>query len=57
LLSEQDTETSQRVVVISEQPVCLHFPNESPIGRRVTIDDPQNRPWEEIVGAVGDVKH
>ncbi len=57
LLSEQDTETSQRVVVISERLARLHFPNESPIGRRVTINDPQNGPWEEIVGVVGDVKH
>jgi len=57
LLSEQDTETSQRVVVISERLARLYFPNESPIGRRVTINDPQNGPWEEIVGVVGDVKH
>jgi putative ABC transport system permease protein len=57
LLSEQDTETSPRVVVISERLARLHFPNESPIGRRVTINDPKTGPWEEIVGVVSDVKH
>jgi putative ABC transport system permease protein len=56
-LSEQDTETSPRVVVISERLARLHFPNESPIGRRVTINDPKSGPWEEIVGVVGDVRH
>jgi putative ABC transport system permease protein len=56
-LSEQDTETSSRVVVISERLARLHFPNESPIGRRVTINDPKSGPWEEIVGVVGDVRH
>src|SRR5262245_43176175 len=57
LLSEQDTETSTRVVVISERLARLHFPNESPIGRRVTINDPKAGPWEEIVGVVADVRH
>jgi len=57
LLSDQDTETSQRVVVISERLARLYFPNESPIGRRVTINDPRAGPWEEIVGVVGDVRH
>jgi putative ABC transport system permease protein len=57
LLTEQDTETSPRVVVISERLARLHFPNESPIGRRVTINDPKSGPWEEIVGIVGDVRH
>jgi len=57
LLSEQDTETSPRVVVISERLARLHFPNESPVGRRVTINDPKAGPWEEIVGVVGDVRH
>jgi putative ABC transport system permease protein len=57
LLSEQDTETSPRVVVISERLARLHFPKESPIGRRVTINDPKFGPWEKIVGVVGDVRH
>jgi putative ABC transport system permease protein len=57
LLSEQDTETSPRVVVISERLARLYFPNESPIGRRVTISDPKAGPWEEIVGVVADVRH
>jgi putative ABC transport system permease protein len=57
LLSEQDTEDSPRVVVISERLARLHFQNESPIGRRVTINDPKSGPWEEIVGVVGDVRH
>ena len=57
LLSEQDTETSPRVAVISERLARLYFPNESPIGRRVTINDPKAGPWEEIVGVVADVRH
>ena len=34
------------------------FPNEDPIGKRITFDDRDKNPeWFEIVGIVGDVKH
>ncbi len=63
--TEQDSETSQPVCVISQRLAESTFPNEDPIGKRVistndnvTRDD-ANHPerWPVIVGIVGDVRH
>jgi putative ABC transport system permease protein len=56
-LSDTDTATSQHVVVISERLARLYFPEGSPIGRRISLSDPQSGPWMVIVGIVGDVKN
>lgn len=51
-----DGPTSLRVVVINETMARRYFPNEDPLGRRLTVmfSSPETR---EIVGVVGDVLH
>ncbi len=55
-VTEQDTETSAPVVVISEATARKFWANEDPIGREVTFDSsPEERP-RQIVGIAGNVK-
>ena len=51
-----DNATGARVTVVSESFARRHFPNENPIGRRVSakLNGGQSR---EIVGVVADVRH
>ena len=57
VFNERDTKQSPRVAVISETMVQKIFPDEDPIGKRITFDDRDKNPeWFEIVGIVGDVK-
>jgi len=56
-LSDSDTERSQGVVVISERLARLYFPPASPIGRRISLGDPQTGPWHVIVGVVRDIRN
>ncbi len=57
VFTERDTEDSPPVAVINETMVQKIFPNEDPIGKRITFDDRDKNPeWFEIVGIVGDVK-
>jgi putative ABC transport system permease protein len=58
VFTERDTEGSPPVAVINETMAQKIFPNEDPIGKRITFDDRNKNPeWFEIVGIVGDVKH
>jgi len=54
-----DNENSPQVVVVSEALVQLYWPNEDPIGKRLSINnDSDGKPvWRQIVGVVKDVKH
>src|SRR5688572_723986 len=57
VFTERDTEDSPPVAVINETMVQKIFPNEDPIGKRITFDTGAKNPeWFEIVGIVGDVK-
>jgi putative ABC transport system permease protein len=57
VFTERDTEDSPPVAVINETMVQKIFPNEDPIGKRITFDNRDKNPeWFEIVGIVGDVK-
>lgn len=56
-LTDQDTVNTPRVVVISEGMAKRYWPNEDPIGKRLTGGNAQ-RPedWTQIVGVVNDVR-
>ncbi|HMV51799.1 MAG TPA: ABC transporter permease, partial [Blastocatellia bacterium] len=63
--TEQDSETTEPVCVISQRLAETTFPNEDPIGRRVISTNDNITPedfthperWPKIVGIVGDVRH
>ncbi len=50
------TEAQARPVLISESLAKRKFPGQTPIGQRVRMGGPSDRPWDVIVGVVGDVK-
>jgi putative ABC transport system permease protein len=54
--SERDTATAPRVMVINEEMARQYWPNENPLGRRVTMKDWGDPLTGEIVGIVGNVK-
>ncbi len=57
LLTERDTKDAPHVAVINEAMAQKIFPNEDPLGKRMTFDDRSKNPdWYEIVGIVADVK-
>jgi putative ABC transport system permease protein len=45
-----------RPVLINETFAKRQFPNQDPIGQRVRFGGSDSRPWDVIVGVVGDVK-
>lgn len=53
LFAESDREDAAPVVVVNEAFADFHFPNENPVGRRLTIREESR----EIVGVVGNVFH
>jgi macrolide transport system ATP-binding/permease protein len=55
-LTEQDTATSQLVVVVNQAFVKRFYPNEDPIGKHFGIDFPQYSGIYEIVGVFADFK-
>jgi predicted permease len=58
LYTEQEATEVHGVVLINETLARKYFPNEDPIGKRVTIHSrpPSRNPPVEIIGIVGDVK-
>jgi putative ABC transport system permease protein len=57
LFTERDVRDSPHVAVINETMARKIFPDEDPIGKRITFDGGGKNPdWYEIVGIVGDVK-
>jgi predicted permease len=59
--NEGDTGTSHGVVIINEAMAHTYWPNEDPIGQRITIGKGMGPQWSdsaprEIVGVVGNVK-
>jgi putative ABC transport system permease protein len=49
---------SQPVAIIDETMARKYWPNEDPVGKRITFQGGPNNPiWREIVGIVGHVKH
>src|SRR5262245_5324258 len=55
---DRDTMESQPVALIDESMQRKYWPDENPVGKRITFQGGQNNPiWREIVGIVGHVKH
>lgn len=52
-LTEQDSEKSERVTLVNQTFAQRYFPNEDPIGKRISAGVGG---WMTIVGIVGDVK-
>lgn len=58
VFDQRDNQEAPLVVLVNEALVERYFPNENPIGKRVTFDGSQSGPnWRQIVGIVGNVKH
>jgi putative ABC transport system permease protein len=55
-LNDRDTAAGPPVAIINQTMAKQYWPNESPIGRRITLDYVPNEPSREIVGVVGDVR-
>jgi predicted permease len=56
--TDRDTPHSQPVAIINDSFARRYWPDESPIGAHIKIDDNNQGPREvEIIGVVGDVRH
>ena len=54
--TDRDISSGPRVAVVNEALARKHWPDDSPIGKRVAFS--RNEPqWYEIVGIVGNIKH
>jgi predicted permease len=56
LFTEQDTQSSPKVFVISQTMAVALFGNENPLGRHLAQTGIGNPAWGEIVGVVADVR-
>ncbi len=55
---DRDTMESQPVAIIDETMQRKYWPNEDPVGKRISFQGGQQNPiWREIVGIAGHVKH
>jgi putative ABC transport system permease protein len=56
LFTDLDNKDSTPVMIISEAMAKRYFPDEDPIGKRVTLEDTKAGQWFTIVGIVGNVR-
>jgi macrolide transport system ATP-binding/permease protein len=54
--TEQDDEAKPRVAIVNETFARRFWPNEAPIGKRLSFKGPQG-PWIEVVGVIQDGKY
>jgi putative ABC transport system permease protein len=55
-IEDRDRFDGHQVVVVNEAMAGLYWPGESALGKRIRMGG-DARPWLEIVGVVGDVRH
>jgi predicted permease len=53
----QDTPASKKVAVINQAFAQHFYPDQNPLGRRITFDEDSDKNDVEIVGVIGDVKY
>jgi putative ABC transport system permease protein len=54
----EDAVRAQRVAMINESLARRVFPNEDPVGKRMSFGAPRTQAdWREIIGVVGDARH
>ncbi|MGI9065742.1 MAG: ABC transporter permease [Pyrinomonadaceae bacterium] len=53
----QDSVTSAKVAVVNQSFVKAFFPNQNPLGRRLTFEENSDKDDFEIVGVLGDAKY
>ena len=57
-LTNADTESSERVIVVNQTMARRYWPNEDPIGKRMAIgESSKDTSWRTIIGIVGDIRH
>jgi putative ABC transport system permease protein len=57
-LTDTDTGTSERVIVINSAMARQYWPNEDPVGKRLAIgESAKDTSWRTIVGVVADNRH
>jgi len=54
--TDREVENETHVVIINEAMARQHFPNENPIGRRITVKMKRENQPSEIIGVVANVK-
>jgi len=55
--TDQDTESSQPVAIVSSEMAHVYFPNRDPLGQRIWFDSfSPEKHWLTIVGLAGDVR-
>jgi putative ABC transport system permease protein len=55
--TEKEATEVSRVVIVNETLVRQQFPNEDPLGKRITINMSDNPVPSEIIGVVGDARY
>jgi len=53
--TEHDSSTAPNVIVINQATARRYWPDEDPLGQRISLGAPQQ--WRTIVGIVGDIRH
>ena len=53
----QDTTTSAKVAVVNQAFAEAFFPDQNPVGRRITFEEDSDKDDFEIVGVIGDSKY
>jgi predicted permease len=58
LFNDQDTADSQHVILVDEYMAQQLWPNQDPLGKRISFGDLASTPeWTTVVGVVGRIKH
>jgi predicted permease len=54
--NDRDTAAAPQVVIVNQKLARLRFPNQNPVGQRLSFSDPRRNPkWLTIVGVVNDL--